>query len=112
MAYGIERVTAIGMTSNSTVVIPAGYYIEHVCMIGTNANAVTGGIKVGTTNGGVDVVLALAIAGNSLNFVTDALLLKRIFSLTVDTTLYLQAVTGWNSASVNAYFICKPLNGT
>jgi len=96
------------VTSNVTFVVPAGYSINQLIIESTNENAVTGGLRLGTTDGGTDVVLSLSVAGNSLQIVSDATLLKRVFSFSSDQTLYIQAVTLWNSASLNIYFVlCK-----
>lgn len=102
-----SKLTAV--TSNTTITIPANYYIVGVIINNTTANAVTGGIRVGTTDGGIDVVVALAVAGNALQAIPDATLLKRLFSTTVSTTLYIQTVTLWNSASLNLTFLLANL---
>lgn len=95
----------LAKTAAFTFPVPAGYYIKDIFVENTTANAVTGGIKVGTTDGGVDVVAALAVGANALTYVLDAALLKRIFSLTAATTLYFDAVTAFNSASLNVTII-------
>jgi hypothetical protein len=100
-------VSALNVVANTTVSIPAGYFIEDVVIQNTTGNAVTGGIKIGTTNGGVDVIVALAVGANSLQTVLDATLLKRIFSMSADQTLYIQTITLWNSASLNMYFMLR-----
>lgn len=102
-----SKLTAV--TSNTTITIPANYYIVGVVVNNSTANAITGGLRVGTTNGGVDVVVALAVAGNALQAIPDATLLKRFFSTSVDTTLFIQAVTLWNSASLNLTFLLANL---
>lgn len=103
-------VSVLNVTANTTVSIPAGCFIESLVIQNTTGNAVTGGIKIGTTNGGVEVVVALPVGGSSLQTVLDATLLKRLFSMSGDTTLFLQAVTLWNSANLNFYFCCRKLN--
>lgn len=90
-------------------VIPAGAYIQQIIWSNTTANAVTGGMSVGTTANGTDVVAAQALAANAMTFTTDALLLKRVFSATAATTLHFAPVTSSNSANLNitvvyAYF--------
>lgn len=95
-------------SSNGTFSIPAMYSIESIVIQNTTANAVTGGIKIGTTNGGTEVIVAQAVAGNDLLVVKDATILKNVFSSTVATTLYIQAVTSWNSASLDFYIKLKP----
>lgn len=90
------------ITGNSTVVIPKNYYIESIHIKNTTANAITGGIKIGTSSGGTQVISALAIAGNYNDVTEDSsVILKKFFSDTADTTLFLQAVTAWNSANIN-----------
>lgn len=103
-------VSALNVAANTTVSLPAGCVIEAVVIQNTTGNAVTGGIKIGTTNGGTDVVLALAVGANSLQTVLDAALLKRVFSMSGATTLYIQTVTLWNSSSLNFYFSCRKVN--
>ena len=88
------------VTSNTTAVVPAGFAIAGIYIINTTSNAVTGGIKIGTTSGATDVVVAQAVGANALVSVSDATLLKRIFSTSVEQTLYIQAVSAWNSASL------------
>lgn len=95
-------------TSNGTIVIPAGYQIVGVTIVNTTANAVTGGIKIGTTNGGTEVAVAIATGANAILGIPDATMLLKTFSTSSDTTLYIQAVVAWNSASVDlSIIICK-----
>jgi hypothetical protein len=91
-----------GITGNSTFIIPKNYYIESIYIKNTTANVITGGIKIGTSSGGTQVISALAITG-SYNDITEdsSVILKKFFSDTADTTLYIQAVTSWNSANIN-----------
>lgn len=98
-----------GVGSNTTTIVPAGYVITAIYVVNTTANTVTGGVKIGTTDGGVDVVAALAVVGNALVPVQDAALLKRLFSTTVDTTLYIQPVVAWASASLNIRLVLRKL---
>jgi hypothetical protein len=95
------------ITANTTFVVPAGWAIDDIFIINTTANAVTGGIRIGTTDGGVDVVVAFAVAGSLVGHIPEASMLKRFFSSSVDTTLYLQTVTLWNSASLNLRVVLK-----
>jgi len=102
-----QPLTVPYVTADATVSIPAGYKIDSLVIENTTANAVTGGIKIGTTNGGTEVAAAIAVGANALLQVTDAELLKRLFSMSTATTLYLQDVTAWNSASLNFYFTLR-----
>lgn len=95
--------------ANTTVVIPEGYVILALALQNTNANAVTGGVKIGTTSGATNVVAAQAVGANAIIGVADAALLLKLFSMTVDQTLFLQPVTSWNGAVVNFQFICSRL---
>jgi hypothetical protein len=97
-------------TANTTLVIPAGWMLEAVVIENLTANAVTGGVRVGTTDGGAEVVVAQAVAANALVRIADAALLKGVFSTSADQTLYIQAVTSWNSASLNIYAVIRRLN--
>lgn len=103
-------ISALAVTANATVSIPAGNVIQHLVIQNSTANAVTGGIRIGTTDGGIDVVVAVAVGANALFSVLDATLLKRVFNMSGATTLYLQTVTLWNSSSLNFYFSCRKLN--
>lgn len=97
-----------GITGNSTVVIPKGYMIEAIYVKNTTANAITGGIKLGTTSGGTEVISALAIGANYNDAIDNSsVILKKFFSDTANTTLYLQAVTAWNGASLNWMIVCR-----
>lgn len=98
------------VTGNSTVTIPAGYSILQIIFENTTGNPIIGGLKIGTTDGGTDVVAAYAVGANSLNRVADVSILKAGFSKTVDTALYIQAVTLWNSASINLHFVLRKFN--
>ncbi len=93
----------VTLNSNGTIVIPAGFFIESICLENTTANAITGGLKIGTTSGGSDVLNAYTVGANALTIIDDEIL-KKIFSRSTDSTLYIQAVTAWNSASVDITF--------
>lgn len=99
--YNRNNLTEFTAAANTTFVVPAGYVIESIAFQNTTANAVTGGVKIGTTNGGTEVVAAQAVGANALDTVPGANVLKRVFTTSAATTLYVQAVTAWASASVN-----------
>lgn len=90
------------IAADDTITIPAGYGIASAFLRNSTANAMTGdGLRIGTTNGGVDVIAALPVAASALMKIPDAAWVKAAFSKTVATILYLQAIAGWNSASLN-----------
>jgi hypothetical protein len=97
------------LAANGTFTVPAGMTIESIVFENTTANAVTGGVRFGTTNGGAEVVTAQAIGANAVGEITDANILLRFFSSSAQQILYIQAVTAWNSASVKFYIKLKPL---
>jgi hypothetical protein len=101
-SFSTSRLAAV--TANTTATVSKNGVIKSITIVNTTANAVTGGIKIGTTNGGTEVVAAQAVGANEILTISDASILKRIFSTSADTTLYIQAVTAWNSASLNIYF--------
>lgn len=89
-----------GTTSFQAGTLPPGTYVQQVIFQNSTANAVTGGIAVGTTSGAADVVAAQACAANCLVFVTDATLLKRVFSTTAAQPIFVTPVTAGNNANV------------
>lgn len=91
---------ATGTTDFIIGSIPAQAFIQDIIFSNSVAAAVTGGVSIGTTANGVDVVAAQACASTCLTFTTDALLLKRPFSLTAATPLHAAAVTAWNSTNL------------
>ena len=103
----VAPLNTLNVTANTTLVIPAGYSILQVIIENTSANAITGGVKIGTSSGGTQVVVALAVGANSIQKIPDATLLKSVFSRTASQTLYIQAVTLWNSASLNIHFVLR-----
>lgn len=91
---------ATGTTNFVIGSIPAGAYIQQMIFSNSVAAAVTGGISIGTTANGTDVVAAQAVGSSALTYTTDALTLKRVFSTTAATPLHAAAVTAWNSTNV------------
>ena len=87
--------------ANTAASVPANGFIQQIVIVNTTANAITGGLKVGTTAGATDIAAAVAIAGNAIVTVTDAALLKRWFSTSSAQQIFIDAVAAWNSASVN-----------
>lgn len=92
------RLFVQNLAANGSVLLPKGCVATKVTFRNDTANAVTGGVKVGTTSGGVDVLAAGAVAASVLGIQYDALKLP---ALATDTTLFIQAVTAWNGAIVD-----------
>lgn len=101
-------VIASGTSSVTIGAVPPNYWIDALVLQNLTANAITGGINIGSIAGGNDVVAALAIGANALTVVPDAAVLKRVFSTTVPTTLYVSAVTSWNNANLNVKAVLRP----
>lgn len=91
------------LTAASTFTLPIGATIQRFSFNNNTANAVTGGLKIGTTSGATDVVAAQAVAGSAYISTTDAATLKHEFSSTATTQLFIDAVASWNSAAVDVY---------
>lgn len=98
-ASGVLR--ALGVTTAATLVLPANAAIMRIVVFNNTANAITGGLKFGTTAGGADVAAALAVGASAAIHMTDAALLKSFFSTSATQTIYIDAVTLWNSANVD-----------
>jgi hypothetical protein len=99
------NVASKGQTNDFTFIVPANCFIDSIIIINNNANAVTGGLKFGTTAGGTDVVSSVAVGANAFTHVADSALAKKVFSKTANTTIYVQDVTAWNSANVDVNVI-------
>lgn len=96
-----RSVTAKGQTAAFTMILPPGTFIRDIIAQETSGATVTGGLKIGTTAGGTDVVSVLALT--SLNLVTtqEVSMAKRVFSSTAPQTLFVGAVSSFNSSAVN-----------
>jgi len=105
-APGLFNRSVVLAAANGTIVIPANHMIVGFVVFNSTANAITGGLKIGTTSGAVDVTVALAVGANA--FVLGAPL-KQVFSQPVDQTLFLQATTGWNNANITVTFLLANL---
>lgn len=102
---GLQRITALGVSANGSVMaVPANAILRAIYIRNTTANAVTGGINIGTTSLGVDVVAAFAVGANGLLVIDGATLLKKYFNATDNQLLFISAVTAWNSASLDIRF--------
>jgi hypothetical protein len=101
----IKQINKLGITANnSTIYIPATAHILLFDITETAGNAITGGLDVGTTLNGADIISALAVTASAAAFAApDAALLKRIFP--TRQQLFIAAHTNWNGASINVNII-------
>lgn len=86
------------LSANGTLVLPKGIMLDQVYFRNRTANAVTGGIRVGTSAAGTQVVTAQAVAANAVARVNPTI---PAYTAGADTTLYVEAVTSWNGAVVD-----------
>jgi hypothetical protein len=98
----------VALTANSTSanspLLPAGSYIHNIVIGNTTANAVTGGVDIGTAANGAQIASAVAVGANALVTITDAALLLRAFgtgATPVAQTVYFTCHTACNGASLN-----------
>ncbi len=92
--------TAVTGDTVLTDVLPAGYRIKSIVVEETAGNAITGGLKIGTSAGGTQVVNGQAVGANAL---VDCAPGTVIFSISAAQTLYVEDVTSWNSASIDLW---------
>ena len=94
--HGVARTR--GKTAAFTIPVPQGASIRDIHIRNNTANSVTGGIKIGTAAGGTDVLAAGTVNFNALvSFVP----LIGAANPSAVRTLYVDAVTGWNSANID-----------
>lgn len=91
------------IANDSTIFIPGPFHILIFDIDETSGNAITGGLNVGSTAAGTDIISGVAVAGSAYFAVADAALLKRSFK--AGTTLFLTPGSSWNSASINLTLI-------
>jgi hypothetical protein len=105
LSPGIKRLRAV--TADTAVSIPPGWAIDQIFYCEAAGNAVTGGIRIGTTSGAADVVAVQAVSANALGEIAAASILKKVFSRAAAQTLHIQAVTAWNAASLELSFVLR-----
>ncbi|MCH7521407.1 MAG: hypothetical protein IIB42_06900 [Candidatus Marinimicrobia bacterium] len=105
----VARSVKIGIIGDTvlTDAIPAGYRIKSIVVEETAGNAITGGLKIGTSAGGTQVVNGQAVGANAL---VDCALGTVIFSTSAGQTLYVEDVTSWNSASLDLWIQLERVN--
>lgn len=107
-AYTSNKAKIKAQTANFTLLLPANQFIQYIIFIETAGNAVTGGIDIGTTNGGTQVASAVTVGANSLVVIPETgtgSIVKRGFSTSAATTIYFNAHTSWNNASVDCQIV-------
>jgi len=92
-------------TANFTMALPADHEIKRIFIKNRTVNAITGGLRVGTSAAGTQIVTAQAVAA-SLQY-SVAPTIPGI--LATDQILYIETVTAWNSAKVDVVVECLEL---
>ena len=87
------------LTANGQIVLPAGVMLRRIYFRNRTANAVTGGIRIGTSAGGTQIVTAQAIAANAIVSVIPTIENYQANA----QTLFVEAVTAWNNAQVDVF---------
>lgn len=91
----------VTLSAAGTLQLPPGAYIDRIIVQETSGASITGGLKIGTASGGTQVASALLCGTSCLVWVPDASLSTRIFASTAAQTLFIDAVSSWNSARAN-----------
>lgn len=89
---------ATDKTANFTIAVPANHIPKQIYIAERNNAAVTGGIRIGTAAAGTQVLVAGAVAAlsnNNFPAVSIPLIPQAAY------TLYVEAVTAWNGASID-----------
>jgi hypothetical protein len=93
---GVAR--AFALVVAGTVTIPQNAVVKFIHIRNKTANAVTGGVKIGTTLGGVDILAAGAVAASAL---VSYMPLISGANTAAARILFIDAVTAFNSASLD-----------
>lgn len=92
-------------TADGSISIPAYHRITGIFVDNKTANAITGGLDLGTTAGGEEVAAATAVGANASVSVGPQLLLIDMYAVAA-ANLYVYAHTSWNSASIDVVVFC------
>jgi hypothetical protein len=92
---------------------PAGKYRYGFHVENTTANAVTGGLDIGTTSSGEELMSQQAIGASEEHYITYDLgtlvTAAAAVDLTANDTIYVSAHSAWNSASLYIWMILELL---
>lgn len=104
-AFDAQRIFRTAIAANDTsVTIPANYRIASITIKETANNAITGGLDIGTTNGGQQIVAAYTVTALLYKTIEDSAIVTTGKVFAADTPIYINAHTGWNSANLNIQF--------
>lgn len=97
---GPQKLVLSTVTNATSGVLPIGAVIDAITVVNSTGNIITGGLKFGTSAGATDIAAGLAVGANGNVGLAPAALLKTFFSASATQTVFIDAVTLWNSASV------------
>lgn len=108
LGNGSVVIAFLGVNSDTTYanVIPAGYMLEYVIFEEKTGNSPI--LDLGTSAGGNEVFINQALTASDITTVV----LQRVFSLTNNTTLYLNDDDGastWDGSTVDLYYVIRPI---
>lgn len=107
---GMNEIKLTAVTANTSFVLPANSFIQQVLIQNNTANAVTGGVILGTSSAGLDVATAVAVGANAVTFIPQAVMLKSWFSTSATQTVWISTATLWNSASLTVLIVYGQLS--
>jgi hypothetical protein len=97
----------IAINGNATMTVPAGYAIREIFIMETAGATITGGLNVGTTAGGTDLLNGVAVGPTTNAIFTPAV---RWLDTLLSVIVYIQAATAWNGAQINIAFSLDKAN--
>lgn len=100
------------MTANvsPTIGCEAGtYLVKGLYIENSTANAVTGGLNVGTSDDGAEIFATLTVGASGMYWYLPADAVAVAFELTEDDELFFHAETAWNSASLIVKLVLQRL---
>lgn len=92
-----RRLVLKRLNANIAYPLPAGAAVRRVQFLNRTTTGVSGGMRVGTTDGGEQVVATVAVGSAAL---VEATIASAAISTTAQT-LYIQAVTAWGVSEVD-----------
>lgn len=96
-----SKLQAYEVTSHCVVEFPKNGVVRDIILRNTTENAVMGGIRIGTETGMGDVIKSFPVGAGAFLIVPDALIMRRSFSTIDAQPLIIDAISGWNGASLN-----------
>ena len=87
-----------GKTANFSVPMPAGFRLKGIYIRNNTANAVTGGIRIGSVTTGTQHLTAQAVAASGVYYAVPTVIAPIVATA---GDLFIEAVTSWNAANLD-----------